>query len=463
MTATLAAEKIHHPQTRLQAKTSMAELASLKSTFSSTVNSRAEEVEGISRDILDHAETGYRENRTANLVADWFRENGLQVRTGIAKTGVIGLLDTGKPGPHISVMGELDSLIVPAHEHADSETGAAHACGHHAQIGSMLAAATGLLSPNVLRGLVGKISFMAVPAEEYIELEYRESLRDSGEIEFFGGKQEFIKLGFFSDIDIAMLTHTGGEAYGTFGVGGSNNGMIGKNVKYTGKAAHAGGSPHLGINALNAASIGLSAIHAQRETFRDSDTVRVHPIITQGGAAVNSVPSDVRIETYVRASNVPAILSTSEKVDRALRAGALATGSEVRITTNPGYLPTKYDSKLSDVYRHNAASLIGDDNVIERVHSTGCTDMGDVSQIIPTIQPTANATTGDGHGIDYLVKNYELAVLKAGKAMGMTVIDLLSRDGELGKKVIGSFSAPMSINEYLDRMRGFRSDVTYSE
>ena len=89
--------------------------------------------------------------------------------------------------------------------------------------------------------------------------------------------------------------------------------------------------------------------------------------------------------------------------------------------------------------------------------------MGDVSQIIPTIQPTANATTGDGHGIDYLVKNYELAVLKAGKAMGMTVIDLLSRDGELGKKVIGSFNAPMSISEYLDRMRGFRSDVTYSE
>lgn len=441
----------------------MAERASLKSSFGSAVNSRAEELERISRDILDHPESGYREERTSKLVADWFKSAGLSVQTGVAKTGVIGTFDTGKPGPHISVMGELDSLIVPGHKHADSDTGAAHACGHHAQIGSMLAVASGLVDPDVMSGLVGKISFMATPAEEYIELEYRESLHEQGEIEFFGGKQELIKLGFFNDVDIAMLTHTGGETPGTFGVGGSNNGMIGKTVHYIGKAAHAGGSPHLGVNALNAAHLGLAAIHAQRETFRDADTVRVHPIITEGGAAVNSVPADVRMETYVRASNVPAILSTSEKVDRALRAGALATGAEVRITTNPGYLPAKYDVRLTDVYRHNAASLIGDDNVIELNHSSGCTDMGDVSQIVPTIQPTANATSGNGHGIDYLVENYDLAVIKAGKAMGMTVIDLLAEDGEKGKKIAGSFKAPMTISEYLSRMRGFRSDVTYSE
>lgn len=441
----------------------MAERANLKSSFSSTVNQRSDELERIARDILDHPESGYREVRTSKLVADWFRDAGLEVQTGIAKTGVIGTLDTGKPGPHISVMGELDSLIVPGHAHADSDTGAAHACGHHAQIGSMLTVAAGLTEASVKDGLVGKISFMATPAEEYIELEYRESLHEKGEIEFFGGKQEFIKLGFFNDVDIAMLTHTGGETEGTFGIGGSNNGMIGKTVQYTGKAAHAGGSPHLGVNALNAAHLGLAAIHAQRETFRDADTVRVHPIITKGGAAVNSVPADVRIETYVRASNVPAILNTSEKVDRAFRAGALATGAEVRISTNPGYLPAKYDEKLTEIYRHNAASLIGDDNVIRLNHSSGCTDMGDVSQIVPTIQPTANATSGNGHGIDYLVENYDLAVIKAGKAMGMTVIDLLADNGEKGKKVSGSFKTPMSISEYLSRMRGFRSDATYSE
>ena len=441
----------------------MAERANLKSLLSSSIIKRADELERVARDILDHPESGYREVRTSNLVADWFKSNGMEVQSGIARTGVIGTFDTGRPGPHVAVMGEMDSLIVPGHAHADAETGAAHACGHHAQIGSMLTVAAGLAESSVMSGLSGKISFMAVPAEEYIELEYRESLRETGEIEFFGGKQEFIKLGFLNDVDIAMLTHTGGETPGTFGVGGSNNGMIGKTIQYIGKAAHAGGSPHLGINALNAAHIGLAAIHAQRETFRDADTVRVHPIITKGGAAVNSVPADVRIETYVRASNVPAILNTSEKIDRAFRAGALATGATVKITTNPGYLPAKYDDQLTQVYRHNAASLIGDDNVIDLSHSSGCTDMGDVSQLVPTIQPTANATSGNGHGVDYLVENYDLAVIKAGKAMGMTVVDLLADDGAKGRRIAGSFNAPMTISEYLGRMRGFRSEATYTE
>jgi amidohydrolase len=327
----------------------------------------------------------------------------------------------------------------------------------------MLTVAAGLTENSVKNELVGKVSFMVTPAEEYIELEYRESLLTDGEIEFFGGKQEFIKLGHFDDVDIAMLTHTGGETAGTLGVGGSNNGMIGKTIQFIGKAAHAGGSPHLGVNALNAAHLALAAIHAQRETFRDADTVRVHPIITKGGSTVNSVPADVRMETYVRASNVPAILKASDKVDRALRAGALATGAKVRITTNPGYLPAQYDERLTKIYRHNAASIIGDDNIIELKHSTGCTDVGDVSQIVSTIQPTANATSGNGHGIDYLVGNYDLAVIKAGKAMGLTVIDLLCDDGEKGNKIAEAFKAPMTIAEYLDRMRSFRSDVIYEE
>ena len=441
----------------------MTDRLDLKSSFNKAINGRADELERIARDILDHPESGFRETRTSKLVADWFTENGLDVQTGVAKTGVIGTYDTGRPGPHIAVMGELDSLIVPGHSHADPDTSAAHACGHHAQIGAMLTVAVGLLDEIVNKGLVGKVSFMAAPAEEYIELEYRESLRENGEIEFFGGKQEFIRLGFFDNVDIAMLTHTGSETAGTFGIGGSNNGMIGKTVQYIGKAAHAGGSPHLGVNALNAAQIGLAAVHAQRETFRDADTVRVHPIITRGGSAVNSVPADVRIETYVRASNVPAILSTSEKVDRALRAGALATGASVRIQTNPGYLPARYNERLIEVYRHNAASLIGDDSVIDLNHTTGCTDVGDVSQIVSTIQPTANATSGNGHGIDYMVDDYELAVIKAGKAMGLTVIDLLADNGEQGNRIAGSFNAPMTVGEDLNRMRGFRSDKTYEE
>jgi metal-dependent amidase/aminoacylase/carboxypeptidase family protein len=97
-------------------------------------------------------------------------------------------------------------------------------------------------------------------------------------------------------------------------------------VRYIGRASHAGGAPHLGVNALYAAQIGMTAINAIRETFRDDDSIRVHPIITHGGSQVNVIPADVRIETYVRGKTVEAILDANVRVDRALKAGALALG-----------------------------------------------------------------------------------------------------------------------------------------
>ena len=105
--------------------------------------------------------------------------------------------------------------------------------------------------------------------------------------------------------------------------------MVAKRIQFLGVASHAGGSPHLGTNALNAANIALMGIHAQRETFRDHDTIRVHPIITQGGIAVSSVPADVRMETFVRGRTIDAYTSAAKKVDRALRAGAMAVGGRV--------------------------------------------------------------------------------------------------------------------------------------
>ena len=99
----------------------------------------------------------------------------------------------------------------------------------------------------------------------------------------------------------------------------------------------------MGINALYAAQIALAAINALRETFRDEDTIRVHPIITHGGSQVNVIPGEVRLETYVRGRSVEAILDANKKVDRAFRAGALALGAKVEIETLPGYMPMTCD------------------------------------------------------------------------------------------------------------------------
>src|SRR5215212_5021865 len=139
-----------------------------------------------------------------------------------------------------------------------------------------------------------------------------------------------------------------------------SNGLLAKYVRFLGRAAYAGGAPHQGINALNAATLALSAIHFQRETFRDQDSIRVHPIITRGGDVVNIVPSEARMETFVRGRNLEAYVDAARKVDRALRAGAYAIGASVEITKLSGYAPFANDPQMAEVFKANALALVGD-------------------------------------------------------------------------------------------------------
>jgi len=441
----------------------MALIEKIKSMVCQEIDRRSEEIIGVAKTILENPEPGFREVKTARLVAKKFSELGIPYRDGLALTGVKGIVRGAHDGPTVGVLGELDSLIVPDHPKADPQTGAAHACGHHAQIGMLIGVAAGITGSGILSSLNGRVAFMAVPAEEYIEIEFRESLRKEGKLSFLGGKPELIKLGEFDDIDIAMITHTGPLRKGKkLGLGGTSNGTVAKQIQFIGKGAHAGGSPHQGINALNAAMIALSAIHAQRETFKDADTVRVHPIITKGGEAVNIVPADVRMETFVRGKTVEAIKDANEKVDRALRAGALAVGGKVRIITLPGYLPMANDRNLQEVYKANAIAVVGKGKVIPGGrHGTGSTDMGDVSHIMPAIHPFAGGATGISHGNDYLIEDYQLAVINPAKVMAMTVVDLLADGAVKAKEVLAKFKPQMTKQEYLDTMEGLLNEEEY--
>jgi len=274
----------------------------LKKRACAAIDRYRDELIGVSRQILNNPEPGFSEHKTSQLVADKFDEMGIDYRRGLAMTGVKGHVSAGGgSGPRVAVIGELDSLIVNEHPHADGETGAAHACGHHCQIGMMLGAIRGLTQPDVLAELSGELVPFAVPAEEFIEVARRLQLREEGKLEFMGGKQELIRLGEFDDVDMAMMCHTASDmGEHKFAVGGTSNGHVVKYVQFLGRGSHAGSAPHMGINALNAASFALQAIHNNREVFRGEDTVRVHGIMTKGGEAVNAVPADVRLEWRVR-------------------------------------------------------------------------------------------------------------------------------------------------------------------
>lgn len=432
----------------------MDDIGELKARVCAEIEGRAPDIEAISRHIMTHPEPGYREYETAAFVAQQFDALSIPHRDGLALTGIRADLTGRTAGPTVAVLGELDALVIPEHALADPVTGAAHACGHHAQLASMLGAAMGLQI--VMSQLDGNVALFAVPAEECIEIDWRLGLRAEGKIEFLVGKAELIRRGEFDDVDIAILTHTATGDGVEASVGDTHNGAIVKNVRFIGRSAHAGGSPWTGVNALKAAMLAMNGIDAQRETFRDEATVRVHPILTKGGDIVTAVPADVRMEMLVRGKTVADIQDAAMKVDRALRAGALALGATVEIETLSAYMPCSQQPDLVNFARQNCARVATGGVLGEPRHSTGSTDMGDVSQIMPVIQPRAGGVQGRPHSADYLVTDHRLAAVNPAKAMAMTVIDLLANRAAGAARVIaGSRSTVLSVDKYLEVRRGF--------
>lgn len=441
----------------------MVDLCELKDRVRRSIEARRDEIIAIGEDIRVHPELGFKEFRTAGIVSEHMRRLGIPHETGIAITGVKGVLAGNHSDVTVAYMGELDSVLVREHPDADPETGAAHACGHNAQIANVIALAYGLVEGKVMDHLGGCIALMAVPAEEYVEVEYRLGLKREGKIEFLGGKPELIRLGAFDDVQIAFMTHQSSrKEQGKLSVAGPSNGCIVKMIRYQGKAAHAGGSPHNAINALKAAMIGLQAIDANRETFRDDDHIRVHPIITKGGELVNVVPADVRIETYVRGASVEAIMAAAKKVDRSLKAGAMAMGAAVEIATLPGYLPRLEHRKLAQLYRENATALVGEDQWWEPTFGAGSTDLGDVSHIMPAIEAQAKGSSGTGHGADYAISDPDTAYIAPAIVAASTLIDLLGNGAAGAREILGDFSPAMTREEYLEFMRGLAREEVWT-
>jgi metal-dependent amidase/aminoacylase/carboxypeptidase family protein len=199
--------------------------------------------------------------------------------------------------------------------------------------------------------------------------------------------------------------------------------------------------------------VALSAINALRETFREHDTIRVHPVITQGGQQVNVIPADVRMEMYVRGRSMEAILAADAKVNRALQAGALALGAQVEIETLPGYFPLINSMEMAEVFKPNAMALLGADNYATTGHRTASTDMGDLSHVMPALQAYMGGVSGVGHGSDYRISDPGLAYVTPAKALAMTAVDLLWDDAAAARDVLARYKPPLTRAEYLASQR----------
>lgn len=428
------------------------------------IEQNREKIIAFGRDIHAHAEMGYKETRTAQKFAQALSELGLPVQQGLAITGVKGTL-RAEQGENIQValLGEYDALMIPENATANPETGAAHCCGHDAQLTGVMGAAMALCDPEVRKELCGDVCFFGVPSEEYGEIEFKDSLVREGKIRYGGGKSELIRIGAFDDIDLCIAHHSGPLPL-TVG-NGTNSGFVSKVIRYTGRASHAAGAPDKGINALNAASLGLQAMSCIREQYRDDEHVRVHAIITKGGDLINVTPDNVVLEGMVRAMTMEAVQQTERKVDRAFRGGAVSMGAGVSISTRPGYLP-QVPSTDNSVLLHAAGVAAPQLTAVEiapDAHNGGSTDVGDVQHLMPVLVFRTGGYSGSTHAVNFTVEDEDLYYILTAKMFALGTYRLLKSRAEEAKRTVEHYRPRLTKQQYIDYMESMIRDEVLEE
>lgn len=420
------------------------------------IDAEQETLIGIGRHIWSHPESGYKEYKTSAFLAEKLRSLGLTVKEGLALTGFRADIDTGRPGPTLAIMGELDSLVIPNHPEADKETGAVHACGHNASATSLVGTAIGLLKSGVLKEMSGKIALIATPAEEGIELDYRKSLIAAGKIRSIAGKPQLIREGVFDDVDLAYMTHLSADTFGY----NDHNGAVMKKVIFKGKDCHAA-SPQRGINAQNALNLAQHAIALMREAYSASDKVRIHGIVTYCGDSSNVIPEEARMEYMLRAPSVDELLKLSERFDKAVLFSAKATECRGTVETISGYMPLLDNLKMGAVLKRTVEHLAPGKPFRDNTpFFCSCTDMGDVATIVPGVHGYCPGYAGNSHSCEMRIADEYSSYITLSKLNAEMCVNLLYGDAAVAREIAADRSGLLSVDEYVKLID--RLDTTLS-
>ena len=390
------------------------------------------EVLALVTDLWEHPELGYSEHRTAAAVEQFLLRHGdgLAVER-FSTTGLKVTLPSAAPDDperrRLAVVAELDAVISPAHPDADPATGAVHACGHHTQVGIALSVFAQLVSSGDWERADVDLSFVFVPAEEFVDLAHREQLREDGEITWFGGKPEAMMLGVFDDIDAAVCLHAiGGLQDGpTIEINCDLAGFLYKTVEFEGVASHAGLDPFSGTNAYAMATLFTTALGLARQQLREDVLVRMNPVIPSTEMTTNVVPHRVTVGTDVRSTDLAYLGEVAARVDRAAEGCAAALGGTVRITTEMGYLPFVQDRTLNGAFRE---AFEADDRITRLIDDRGAIaaagDAGDLSFMMPTVQLSYGGFDGTIHGRDFRMVDPEHVLIAVPRLLARTLLTM---------------------------------------
>lgn len=412
-----------------------------------------DQIIAFAEDIARHPEPGYEEFRTAGKTAEVLKNLGYKVTEHLARTGVKGTKSI-KEGPSLTVIGELDAIGCHSHPNANPVTGVAHACGHHAQMAAMIGCAIAMADPDVQKCLAGTVNFLAVPAEEYIDADKRARLKKEG-IEFCCGKSEMIRTGVFDDTDIALTTHVHMvPVEEDFYLGNpACNGYSAERVTVRGKAAHGAIDPWNGVNALSITTSAIQMMGLMRETFREEDHVRLHNVIRKAGDVINSVPDEAIVETKVRAASLDKICEITDMVNRAYAGSAYAFGGKIEMEKLQGYMPII--PRAADNALIEAADDLGLNyrTVQKGDFNNACTDVGDLSHLVPVVNFTFKGFEGKLHGADFKITDPEKAYILPAKLLALTVYKLLKNGGQEAKKITKSYTPVFNKESYIQYVK----------
>jgi amidohydrolase len=386
------------------------DIENLKSQIVASIDESAEAIFSLSRRIHANPEMGFKEVQASAWITEFMENQGFNVHRGICKFPTAFRASYGKGKPAIAFLAEYDAL-----------PGLGHGCGHNLISAAGVAAALG--SKKAVDVCGGTILLIGTPAEE-----------------LYAGKQVMAQRGAFKDLDAVMMVHPDTQDIAVTHALACQR----LDIEFFGKAAHAAGNPHAGINALEAMVLSFNAIDALRQHLPPK--AMVHGIITSGGSAANVVPDYSAGNFIVRAADLAVMEVIKQKVLNCFTGAALATGAQMEYKWEDHfYAPVNNNLTICRTYVNNLKQLGRKVELDVAEESFGSTDFGNVSQLVPGMHAQIGvATAGTAlHSTQFVKAAISDRALKStllgGKAMALTAADLLSSP-QLLRKVSGEFN-----------------------
>lgn len=369
-----------------------------------------QEITKIARKIFENPELGYKEFKTKETVLEYLKSKNPDIEIEFfSTTGMKTSLGKGK-NINLAFIGELDAVYAPSHWCADKETGAAHNCGHYTQIAITLALYNYFYTTKAYENLDYTLTFIFIPAEEYLDLSYREQLQKEGVIKYYGGKPEAMRLGVFDDIDLGVCVHAiGGDfAERTTEINCDLAGFLYKKYIFKGSASHAGFDPFSGKNAYSMSNLFQVALGLMRQQLKDTEHVRMNPIVMQSDMSTNVIPNFIKVGTDLRTKTVDYMKIVADRIDKAALGSAISLEGEVETETQMGYLPFVQDRYLGqfvvDAFdKQSEIKKLWNNNFI-----SAAGDIGDLSFMVPCIQIGHSGFSGTIHGDDFKDEDPEM-------------------------------------------------------